>query len=107
MKIIKAIVIAIALLLMPGHAFAADLGFMRISLVEGDVQIKTPDAGEWGPALINDPVGEGDQLWVPGGSRLELQLNTGTYIRLDQESALQILSLDKDSSQFYLSQGRA
>ncbi|HSB31141.1 MAG TPA: DUF6600 domain-containing protein, partial [Candidatus Sulfobium mesophilum] len=38
---------------------------------------------------------------------VEMQLNTGTYIRLDQNSALQILSLSNDSWQFYLSQGHA
>ncbi len=50
---------------------------------------------------------EGDQVWVPAGGRVELQLNTGTYVRLDQNSALQVLSLDKDSTQFYVSQGHA
>ncbi len=44
---------------------------------------------------------------MPEGGRVELQLNTGSFIRLDQYSALQILSMDKDSSQFYLSQGYA
>ena len=107
MQIIKTIMISIALLLAPGYALAADLDFMRISLIEGDVQIKTPEAGDWGPASINGPVGEGDQLWIPGGGRVELQLDSGTYIRLDQDSALQVLALDRDSSQFYLSQGHA
>ena len=80
---------------------------MRISLIEGDVQIKTPDAGDWGYASINTPLAEGDQVWAPQGGRVELQLNSGTYIRLSENSALQILSMDKDSSQFYLSQGYA
>src|ERR1039457_4703032 len=107
MKIIKLVMIATILLLVPAYAFSAELGYMRISLIEGDVQIKTPEAGEWGLASINGPLAEGDQVWTPQGSRAELQLNNGTNIRLDEDSALQILSLDKDSSQFYLSQGRA
>ena len=44
---------------------------------------------------------------MPEGGRAELQLNTGTYIRLNGNTALQILSMDQDSSQFYLSQGNA
>ena len=107
MKHVKVVLIAVVLLMLPAYALPADLGYMRISLMEGDVQIKTPEAGDWGPASINGPVMEGDQLWVPDGARVELQLNSGTYVRLDQNSALQILSLDKDASQFYLTQGHA
>ncbi len=107
MKILKALMIATVLLLVPVYALSANLGYMRISLIEGDVQIKTPEAGDWGFASTNTPLAEGDQVWIPQGGRAELQLNTGTYVRLDQNSALQILSMDKDSSQFYLSQGNA
>ena len=107
MKILKALMIATVLLLVPAYAFSANLGYMRISLIKGDVQMKTPDAGDWGYASINTPLSEGDQVWVPQGGRVELQLNSGTYIRLSEDSALQILSMDKDSSQFYLSQGNA
>jgi hypothetical protein len=107
MKILKTVMIAAMLLMVPAFAFSSDLGYMRISLLEGDVQIKTPEAEEWGLASINGPLAEGDQVWVPEGCRAEFQLNNGTYIRLDQGSALQVLSVDRDSSQFYLSQGRS
>src|SRR4030042_210962 len=107
MKILKAVMIATVLLLVPVYALSANLGYMRISLIKGDVQIKTTEAGDWGFASTNTPLAEGDQVWIPQGGRAELQLNTGTYVRLDQNSALQILSMDKDSSQFYLSQGNA
>ena len=107
MKILNAVMLVVGLVIMPTYAFSANLGYMRISLIAGDVQIKTPGADDWGMASINSPVGEGDQVWAPRGGRVELQLNGGTYIRLDQNSALQILSMDRDSSQFYLSQGYA
>jgi Family of unknown function (DUF6600)/FecR protein len=107
MKILKRVMLVVVLLLVPVYALSANLGYMRISLIEGDVQIKTPDAGDWGYASINTPLAEGDQVWAPQGGRVELQLNSGTYIRLSENSALQILSMDKDSSQFYLSQGYA
>jgi hypothetical protein len=80
---------------------------MRINFIETELQIKTPDAGEWGYAAINTPLDVGDEVWVPEGGRVELQLNSGSYIRLDGGTALQILSVDQDSSQVYLSQGRA
>ena len=107
MKIVKAVILATVFVLLPAYAFCSNLGSMRISLMEGDVQIKTQEAEDWGLAAINAPVQEGDQLWVPEGGRLELQLNTGTFIRVDQDSALEILSTDENSSQFYLSQGHA
>ena len=106
MKILRMVMVAVALLLAPAYAFSAELGWMHISLIEGNVQIQTPDAGDWGAAAINGPLREGDQIWSPQGGRIELQLNSGSYIRLAGNSALQILSLDSDSSQFYLSQGQ-
>jgi ferric-dicitrate binding protein FerR (iron transport regulator) len=42
---------------------------------------------------------------VPDGGRAEFQLRDGTALRLDQESAMDILALDKDSFQFYLAEG--
>ena len=78
---------------------------MRISLIDGDVQIKTEDTEEWVPASINMPLTDGDRIWVPEGSRTELQIKDGTSLRLDEKSALDILTLEKDSFQFYLNEG--
>ena len=109
MKIFKLLMIAVVLIVVQAYAFSASasLGYMRISLIENDVQIKTPEADEWGFASVNTPLDEGDEVWVPQGGRAELQLNSGSYIRLAGNTALQVLSIDEDSSQFYLSQGNA
>jgi hypothetical protein len=105
MKTLKLIFLVLAVLLLPRCAHALDLGSVRISFLEGDVQVRTTEAGDWFPAAINTPLDEGDELWVPEGGRIEFQLNSGTSVRLDQNSALQILTLDRTSSQFYLSEG--
>jgi hypothetical protein len=107
MKFIKTVMIALMVMFVPVAVSATDPGYMRTSLIEGDVQIKTPDAEEWGLASLNGPLAEGDQVWAPEDARTELQLNNGTYLRLDHDSSLQILSMDRDSSQFYLAQGGA
>jgi hypothetical protein len=99
--------VLVFLLLLPAYAVWAAPGYIRISFIEGDVQTRIPDSGEWVPSSVNAPLQEGDEVWVPEGSRVELQLNDGTYMRLDEDSALQILSTDRDSSHFYLSQGHA
>lgn len=80
MKILKTVMVAAVLFLALAYALSANLGYMRISLIEGDVQIKTPDTEDWGYASINTPMAEGDQVWVPQNGRAELELNTGTYI---------------------------
>jgi hypothetical protein len=105
MKTVKVILLVLAVLLLPRYAHALDLGSVRISFLAGDVQMRTTEAGDWFPAAINTPLDEGDELWVPEGGRMEFQLNTGTSVRLDQNSALQILTLERTSSQFYLSEG--
>ena len=106
MKTLKVILLVMAaVLVLPTYTHASTLGSVRISFLEGDVQMRTIEAGDWVPAAVNTPLDEGDELWVPEGGRLEIQLNTGTSVRLDQNSALEILTLERTSSQFYLSEG--
>lgn len=88
------------------NARGAEPGWARISLLRGQVQVKLAGSGQWGLATLNAPLGEGDQVWVPDGAKAELQTDTG-LIRLNQDSSLQILSLQDGSSHFYLSQGQA
>ena len=98
--------IAVALLLFPRYSEAGPLGAIRVNLLQGDVQVKIADTGEWVPASVNMPLVEGDELWVPEGSRAALQSTRGDYVRLDEGTALQILRMDLDSYQFHLTEGR-
>jgi hypothetical protein len=107
MKFLYSLILLAMILVLPVHSYASSLGDMRTSLVQGDVQIKIPETGEWAPLAANTPLLEGDELWVPEGARAELQLNTNTYVRLDENSAFQILRLERDAPQFYVSQGHA
>jgi hypothetical protein len=96
-----------AFLLFPAASGAEPLGAMRVRLAEGDVQVKIAETGEWAPVSVNMPLVEGDELWVPEGSLSAIQTNNGAYVRLDGNTALQILRVDRDSFQFYFPQGRA
>ena len=107
MKILKYAVLVFMLFYLPAYSSGSTPGSLRISLIEGDVQVRTEDTGEWVPASINMPVFDGDQIWVPEGGRTELQLRDGTFMRLDENSALEILTVEKDSFQFYLTEGRS
>jgi FecR protein len=94
-----------ALLLFPPDSGAESLGASRVSLIQGDVQVKIAETGEWAPASVNMPLIEGDELWVPEGSRAAIQTNNGSHIRLGADTALQVLRMDRDSYQFHLAQG--
>jgi hypothetical protein len=104
-EIIKALMLFI--LVLPSYADAANLGELRLSLIDGDVQIRTEDANEWLPAIINMPLRDGDSIWVPEGARTEIQARNGTAVRLNERSSLDILTVDNDSLQFYLGMGQA
>ena len=107
MKILKYVILAFMLFYLPAYSSGSTLGSLRISLIEGDVQVKTEDTGEWVPASINMPLVDGDSIWVPEGGRTELQVRDGSFLRLDENSALEILTVEKDSYQFYLTEGRS
>jgi hypothetical protein len=104
MKALKWMAFFFIILLLPISSYAA-LDIMRISLLEGDVQVYTEETGEWVPAAINMPVKEGDRIWAADRGRVEMQFKDGTYLRLDQKSALEILTAEKDSYQLHLSAG--
>jgi FecR protein len=119
MKIWRFVLIGLIVFLLPVYVFSqppvskaapsppSTLGNLRLSLIDGDVQIKTVDTGDWVPTSINMPLREGDELWVPEAGRSEIQLVPATSVRLDQNSALAVMTVKRDSAQFYLTQGRA
>jgi hypothetical protein len=107
MRMVRFFAFLFILFFIPVYSFSSSLEFMQISLMDGDVQIRTEDTEEWVPASINMPLRDGDRIWVPEGGKLELRLRDGAYLRLDERSALEVLTLDKDSFQFYLTEGHA
>src|SRR5512139_331018 len=97
--------VVICLLLLPAGLRAHE-GYGRISLVQGEVQLRGADDPDWLPAAINTPLAEGDSVWCPPGARVEIQLRTGARLRLDGRSALEVVELADDFQQFFLAMGR-
>jgi hypothetical protein len=93
------------LLLFPSLAVANDLGLARLSLIKGDVQIISQDSGDWSPAFVNMPLIEGDRLWISENSKLEIQVKGRVFLRADEQSSIDILSLKNDAVQLYLDHG--
>jgi len=106
MKRLQMMLLIVFILFSPLWASASDLGGMRFSFIRGDVQVRTEDTQDWVPASINMPLKEGDRIWVPEEGAAELQVKDGSYLRLADRSALEILTLDRDSYQTYLTEGR-
>ena len=104
--LLKTLVLWIVILF-PLWAHAEDLGALRLSQMEGDVQVQSKGVTEWFPAAINLPIQVGDRLWVPKNAWAQVETREGSVIRLDADSSLEILAVEKDSLQVYLSQGQA
>jgi len=79
----------------------------RINLAEGPVSFASADTGgypRWTPALLNRPLTTGDRLWTGQRARSELHIGS-TAVRLDEQTSLDFLELDDDTSQLRLAQG--
>jgi hypothetical protein len=50
---------------------------------------------------------DGDILWVPDDGKAAVQFRDGSYVRLYENTSLEVLTLDGNSYQFYLTTGRA
>jgi Family of unknown function (DUF6600)/FecR protein len=106
-KAALATIFLLTTLLFPAGASAAGLGELRLSAIQGAVQIRTADTLDWSLATINFPLRGGDQLWVPEGGWAEVESRRGSIIRLDERTALDVLTVDDDALQFYLDTGQA
>ena len=104
MKRIVCICLFVALVL-PTWSLAAVIGPARISYVDGDIRFNSPDADEWLQVTVNTPLDEGDAVWCPEGSRVEIQLPDGTVVRLDGGSQLDILANEDGFMHLHLASG--
>jgi hypothetical protein len=99
--------VALLILLIPLSVYSSDLGEVYLRFIAGDIQIRPAGTADWTSVSANTPLLEGDQILIPEGGRAELSFRDGTLLRLDQNSALEIVSLQKDRFQLYLDAGHA
>lgn len=102
----KLIIFLVLTISFPIYAYPEEIGFLRSSLVEGDVLVKTEYINELLPLSINVPIREKDIIWVPDGGRAELNTMAGTYVRLNENSSLEVISVEKDFLRFYTPSGQ-
>ncbi len=80
----------------PEEDIAADRkhGVARLSIIQGDVNIKRGDTGNLAAAVINAPLLTQDRLQSSDGSRAEVQLDSANLIRLAPDTDLGFASLE-------------
>jgi hypothetical protein len=98
--------IILAITILPTLSRAETIGPARIQLLEGDAYFRSPDDSEWLPTTVNTPLDEGDAVWCPEGSRIEIQLNDGSLVRIDGGSAMELLAVEDGFNQIHLTSGR-
>ncbi|MHB1616843.1 MAG: DUF6600 domain-containing protein [Metallibacterium sp.] len=76
----------------------------RLAVIDGSASLLPAGSQNWGNASINRPLGTGDKLWIPEGSRASLELG-GTEIRLDGGSGFGFLHLGNQTAQAQLTSG--
>ncbi|MES3014045.1 MAG: hypothetical protein V4750_10010, partial [Pseudomonadota bacterium] len=67
----------------------------RLSEVNGQVWLYSPESAEWLAATRNQPLTTGDRLATEAGARAELQIGS-TTVRIDASSELEIVQLDDE-----------
>ena len=77
----------------------------RISYLSGDVTIRRGESADWETAVANLPIVEGDELWTEANGRFEIQFNSGTHIRVSENSSLKIVGLKEAGIALSLPQG--
>lgn len=76
----------------------------RLDFTEGQASIANSGNAEWLPANSNQPLLAGDTLFIHPGARAEMHLGSHA-LRINGNSALQILAIDDEQAQVQLNQG--
>ncbi len=80
-------------------------GVARLSIVQGDVNVRRGDNGELVAAVMNAPVMVQDHLQTSPGSRAEVELDSGSLIRLAPNTDIGFADLEYHRYQVQLSAG--
>ena len=80
-------------------------GVARISVVQGDVNVKRGDNGELTAAVINAPLMTQDHLQTSDGSRAEVEIDSADLLRVAPDTDLGLADLEYQHAQIQLGAG--
>ena len=71
---------------------------VRLSFVEGPVQVQRSDAEEWADAVVNTPIQEGFRVATGEGGFAEIEFENASTARIGQDSLLEFTQLALDEN---------
>ena len=80
---------------------------VRISLIDGEVNLKRNGNSDWERARLNYPLVEGDTIATEKDSRLEIQIDARNFVRLTANSVLRIVTLRDEGIALSVVEGTA
>jgi hypothetical protein len=80
---------------------------VRVSMIRGDVSLRRNGSRQWESAKLNFPLVEGDQLSTGKDARLEIQIDSRNFVRVDENSVLRIVTLRDEGIALSLPEGTA
>jgi hypothetical protein len=89
-------------ILVSGAVMAEDLGttgwVSKVVSLQGKVLIKRLGDSRWLPVQLNDTFAAGDQIQVGVNSRAGVVLNNDSVVRLDQNTTLMFIEIEKETT---------
>jgi hypothetical protein len=77
----------------------------RLSYLQGTVSFHDAQQDAWSPAAVNTPITSGDSVWTEPNGHNEMSIS-GTRVRMDGDSQLDVQALDDSRTRLQLDQGR-
>jgi hypothetical protein len=77
----------------------------RLAFAQGTVSFHDAQEANWTPAAVNESLTTGDSIWTEPNARSEISVS-GTRVRLDQSTQLDMLQIDDSTTRLQLDQGR-
>ena len=91
-----------------GDEYEENARVARVSLINGDVQLRRSGSESWESVRVNLPLVEGDELATTGqDARLEVQIDARNFVRVGGDSILRVVSLRDEGVALSLSEGMA
>ncbi|MEQ1593239.1 MAG: DUF6600 domain-containing protein [Thiobacillaceae bacterium] len=78
----------------------------RLSYIDGEVSYWREGAADWARAQPNLALAEGDSLYTGNNANLEVQFDSRSFVRADENSQLSLVDQSEHSIQFKLTSGR-
>ena len=103
-------VLALASLVAPLRAQDPDdlkRGVARVSLMNGDVNVRRGDSGDWVAGVINAPLLTGDRIATGPASRAEVEFDASNTLRIGANAEVNLAQLEYGRYQMELSRGLA